>query len=327
LKHSLSAGTVGLIFNLRRPIFSDLRVRKALTLLFNFPWINKHLYYGLYDRNTSYYPNSDYEATGLPSQAEKGILEPFKDQLPLEVLSQSFTSPEPQNEQDNRALQTQAQELLKEAGYEIKGTVMVNTKTGKPMIFDAFIYDKALEKVFLNFALSLERIGVKLRTRSLDTAAYQLRVNNLDFDMIYSGIPQSPSLGNEQRDFFGSERTNTPGTRNLFGIKNPVVDQLIEQLINSKDYRSLVNNAKALDRVLLWNYYMIPGWHSGTTRVAYWDRFSRPEILPKYHALEITSWWFDKEKDRKLAQASQKEKPVRKEPSPFRKNLRGWFPW
>lgn len=327
LKHSLSAGTVGLIFNSRRPIFSDVRVRKALTLLFNFPWINKHLFYGLYNRNTSYYPNSDYAATGLPSQAEKDILEPFKDQLPLQVLSQAFTLPEPQNEEDNRALQTQAQDLLKEAGYEIKNAVMVNTKSGKPLVFDALIFDKALEKVFLNFALSLGRIGVKLRTRKLDTAAYQLRTDNLDFDMIYSGIAQSPSLGNEQRDFFGSERANTPGTRNVFGIKNPVVDQLIEQLINSKNYKTLVMNAKALDRVLLWNYYMIPGWHSGVTRVAYWNRFSRPEILPKYLALDITSWWFDKEKDMRLAEASQEEKPTNQESQPFWRKLRGWFPW
>ena len=302
-------------------------MRKALTLLFNFPWINKHLFYGLYNRNTSYYPNSDYAATGLPSQAEKDILEPFKDQLPLQVLSQAFTLPEPQNEEDNRALQTQAQDLLKEAGYEIKNAVMVNTKSGKPLVFDALIFDKALEKVFLNFALSLGRIGVKLRTRKLDTAAYQLRTDNLDFDMIYSGIAQSPSLGNEQRDFFGSERANAPGTRNVFGIKNPVVDQLIEQLINSKNYKTLVMNAKALDRVLLWNYYMIPGWHSGVTRVAYWNRFSRPEILPKYLALDITSWWFDKEKDMRLAEASQEEKPTNKESQPFWRKLRGWFPW
>jgi len=327
LKHSLSAGTVGLVFNSRRPLFSDVRVRKALTLLFNFPWINKHLFYELYDRNTSYYPNSDYEATGLPSQAEKDILEPFKDQLPAEVFSQPFTLPEPKNENDNRALQTQAQDLLKEAGYEIKDTVMVNVKTGEPFVFEAFIFDKALEKIFLNFALSLKRIGITLRTRNLDAAAYQLRTENLDFDMVYYRILQSPSLGNEQRDYFGSERANTPGTRNLFGIQNPGVDQLIEQLIHANSYKTLVHQAKALDRVLLWNYYMVPGWHSGITRIAYWNRFSRPEITPKYHALEITSWWFDKEKDAKLTQASQEEKPASQEPSPFWKNLRGWFPW
>lgn len=318
--------TIGLIFNLRRPIFSDIRVRKALTLLFNFPWINKHLFYGLYTRNNSYYPNSDYEATGLPSPEEKAILEPFKDQLPPELFSQPFTLPSPQSEEDNRALQTQAQELLKEAGYEIKDTNMVNTKTGEPLVFEALIFDKALEKIFLNFALSLGRIGIKLRIRNLDTAAYQLRLDNLDFDMVYSGIGQSPSLGNEQRDYFGSERSNTPGTRNLFGIQNPVVDKLIEQLINAKNYETLVNQGKALDRVLLWNYYMIPSWHNNVTRVAYWDRFSRPEITPKYHALEFTSWWFDKEKDAKLTQTPPQEKPRDQEFLSFWDKIRLWFP-
>jgi microcin C transport system substrate-binding protein len=325
LKHSLSSGTAGLFFNTRRPIFADIRVRKALTLLLDFPWINKHLFYGLYKRNTSYYPNSDFEATGLPSQAEIDILTPFKDQLPPEVFSQPFTLPTPKTEDDHRALQTQAQELLKEAGYEVKDAIMVNTKTGKPLRFEVLIYDKALEKIVLNFAESLKRVGIQLRTRNIDTTAYQLRVDNLDFDMIYTGIAQSQSLGNEQRDFFGSERANTPGTRNFSGINNPVVDHLIEQLIDSTSYKSLFNHAKALDRVLLWNYYIIPSWGSDAIRVAYWDRFSRPEILPKYYGLETTTWWFDKAKDMKLSQVSQEKTVTNEKHSPFWKKLWGWL--
>lgn len=301
LKHALSAGTVGLNFNTRRYPFSDIRVRKALTLLLNFPWINKHIFYGLYKRNESYFPNSDFEAKGPPTEEEIAILQPFQETLPKEVLTQSFVLPAPQTEADHRKLQEEALNLLKEAGYVLKDTVMVNAKTGKPLSFEVLIYDKSLEKIFLNYSLSVKRLGIQLRLRTLDTAAYQLRVDNLNYDMIYSGIPQSNSLGNEQRDYFGSERADMRGTRNFSGIKNPVADQLIEHLIVAPKYKSMMNHAKALDRVLLWNYYMIPAWNHNAVWVAYWDRFSRPSIIPKYRALDISTWWFDKKKSTKIS--------------------------
>lgn len=169
------------------------------------------------------------------------------------------------------------------------------------------IYDKANEKIALSFAESLKRVGIGMKVRNLDTATYQQRVSDLNFDFISGIIPQSASLGNEQRDWFGSERANMPGTYNYAGIRNPVVDQLIEQLINSGSYGSLMAHAKALDRVLLGGYYIIPAWHSPAIMVAYWNRFSRPEILPKYNALEISTWWFDPEKDAKLSQAAPKK--------------------
>lgn len=325
LKHSLSSGTSGLFFNTRRPLFSDIRVRKALTLLFDFPWINKHFFYGLYVRSTSYFPNSDFEAKGFPSSEERAILQPFQEQLSPEVFTQPFTLPAPQTEDDHRKLQTEAQNLLKEAGYELKDTVMINTKTGKPFIFDVLIFDKALEKIILNFALSLKRLGIQLRTRTLDAAAYQLRVDKLDFDMVYTGMLQSQSLGNEQRDYFGSERANTPGTRNVSGIQNSVIDQLIEQLIHSTGYKSLVNHARALDRALLWGYYMIPAWHNNVTWVAYWDRFSRPKILPKYRDLDIITWWFDKEKEARLSNASQEKTTTNQAGQFFWSKIKAWF--
>jgi microcin C transport system substrate-binding protein len=325
LPHSLSDGTVGLIFNTRRPLFSDIRVRKALTLLFDFPWINKHLFYGLYKRNLSYYPNSDFEAKGPPAEDEKAILQPFQDQLPPEVLTQGFTLPTPQTETDHRALQEQAQNLLKEAGYEVKNAAMVHVKTGKPLTFEILTYDKALEKIILNFALRLKRVGISVTVRNLDAAAYQLRVDNLDFDMIHGGIRQSPSLGNEQRDFFGSERADIPGTHNFFGIKNTVVDQLIEQLIGARSYKSLINHAKALDRILLWNYYMIPSWHSGVTRVAWWDHLSRPKITPKYRGLDITTWWFNRKKDARVNLEPEAKKPTSQENWSLWNKIRGWF--
>jgi len=329
IKTSLSGGTVGLIFNTRRPVFADSRVRKALTLVFDFPWINKHLFYGLYKRNLSYYPNSDYAAKGLPTDDEKAILLPFQDKIPPEVLTQAFSLPEPQNETDLRALQEQAQNLLKEAGYEVKDAIMVNTKTGQPLTFEILINDKSAEKFMLNFALSLKRLGIQTSVRNLDPAAYELRINTLDFDMVHNGILQSPSLGNEQRDYFGSERAGTTGTRNLAGIKNPVADQLIEQLINARDYKTLTDTAKALDRVLLWNYYMIPAWHDDVMRVAYWDRFSWPEISPKYLGLDITTWWFDRDKDAKINLEPEPKQPEGQETLSFWAKIwakiKGWF--
>jgi microcin C transport system substrate-binding protein len=325
LKHSLSSGTVGLVFNTRKPIFADWRVRKALTLLLDFPWINKHLFYGLYERNLSYYPNSDFAAQGEPSEDEKAILAPYKDKIPPEALTQAFTLPTPQNESDLRELQEQVQNLLKEAGYEIKDAVMVNTKTGKPLTIEFLSFDKAHEKILLNYVASLNRVGIKGTIRSLDPAAFELRTTRLDFDMVYNGIVQSPSLGNEQRDYFGSERADTPGTRNLSGIKNPVVDSLIEKLINARDYKQLTDTAKALDRVLLWNYYMIPSWHSNVERIAYWDRFSRPSINPKYHPLDLSTWWFDQKKDANITQQHNEKQPEDKKNPSFWARIRGWF--
>ena len=325
LKHSLSSGTYGLAFNIRRPLFSDIRVRKALTLLFDFPWINKHMFHGLLTRNTSYFPNSDFEAKEPPTPEEIAILSPYKSQIPEEVLTKKFTLPAPQTDEDHRALMAQAQTLLKEAGYEVRKGLMTDVKTGKPMILEALIYDKSVEKILLNFASRLERLGIQLKVRFLDTAAYQLRVDRLNFDMIFNLIPQSQSLGNEQRDYFGSERANVTGTRNVSGIQNPVVDQLIEKLIDAPSYKSLFTHARALDRVLLWNYYMIPGWRSGSVWVAYWDRFSRPKILPKYHALDTSTWWFDREKDARLPLSVQtKDKTNHKGPSLWH-TIKAWF--
>jgi microcin C transport system substrate-binding protein len=325
LKHSLSSGTYGFVFNTRRPIFADVRVRKALTLMLNFPWINQHLFYSLYKRNLSYYPNSDFEAKGPPTEEELNILLPFKDQIPADALSQAFTLPTPQDENDIRKLQEQAQDLLKEAGYEVVDSVMTHKESGKALTFEVLIFDKALEKIVLNYTNSLKRLGIIVKVRNLDPAAYELRTNNLDFDMVTLLIPQSASLGNEQRDYFGSERSDTPGTRNLPGIKNAVVDQLIEKLIIAKDRQELNNTAKALDRVLLWDYYMIPAWHSDALFIATWDRFSRPTILPKYHALDITCWWFDNEKDAKLKQESAPTLETHKDKSSIWERTMKWF--
>ncbi|MBX9804803.1 MAG: extracellular solute-binding protein [Alphaproteobacteria bacterium] len=325
LNHSLSSGTYGLAFNIRRPLFKDIRVRKALTLMFDFPWINKHMFYGLFKRNTSFFPNSDFEAKGVPSPEEIAILQPFKSQMPQEVLTERFTLPTPQKEGDHRGILSQAESLLKEAGYEVRDGLMTNVKTGKPFIMEAVIYDKSLEKILLNYAARLEALGIQLKVRFLDTDAYQFRVDHLNYDMIFNLIPQSQSLGNEQRDYFGSERANVTGTRNVSGIQNPVVDKLIEKLIDASSYKSLFTYARALDRVLLWNYYMIPAWHSGAVWVAYWDRFSRPKILPKYHALDTSTWWFDREKDARLPLSVQTNDKTNNNGPTFWHRIKSWF--
>lgn len=323
IKPALPIRTTGYSFNLRRPLFSDIRVRKALTLLFDFPWINKNLFYGLYKRNESYFPGSDFEAQGQPSEEEKTLLKPFEADLLPEILSQKFTLPAPNTEEERRNLQMQAISLLEEAGFKIQNGVMIQKNTGTPLTFEILTTDKTSEKIVLNFASTLKRIGIQVTIRTLDVAAYQLRVDNLDYDMIATTIPQSENLGNEQRDYFGSEKANVRGTNNFSGIRNPVVDQLIEQLIHAKDYKTLVNASKSLDRVLLWNYYMIPAWRSEATRVAYWNRFSHPTTPPKYRGFDITTWWFDEEKANALKQSPKVEEKS-SQPSTWRK-LQSWF--
>lgn len=291
IEHDLCSGTSGLFFNTRRPFFQDIRVRKALTLALDFDWMNQKLFYNQYRRNHSYYPNCDFEAEGVPTAEELKLLDPFKDKLPAELFTSPFTLPSAKTEAEKREVLTQASNLLKEAGYILKDGVLIDEKTQKPLTFELLISDVTYEKIGLNFKEMLKRLGIDLVIRLLDSTAYTHRVEQNDFDMIWATKVQSTNLGNEQRDYFGSERADAPGTINHAGIKNPVVDALIEELIQSPTYEDLKTRAHALDRVLLFNYYMIPAWHSNNTKVAYWNKFDKPAKAPKYHPFHYESWW------------------------------------
>ncbi len=293
-------GMQGFFFNTRRPFFRDPRVRQALAHGFDFEWSNKNLFYGAYARTESYFSNSELAATGLPSDEELAILEPYRGHLPDEVFSQVYQAPKSDGSGNIRSNLRRAMTLLKEADWEIKNKSLVERDTGEAMVFEILLVQPTWERITLPFARNLERLGIEVRVRTVDTAQYQNRIDEFDFDMIVGVIGQSLSPGNEQRDFFSSEKADQPGSRNYAGIADPVVDALISQVIAAPDRESLVHRTRALDRVLLWGQYVVPHWHITAARLVYWDKFGRPAIDPKF-GIEISTWWVDPAKEEALA--------------------------
>ena len=291
IPHELGTGMQGFAFNLRRPLFQDARVRQALGYAFDFEWTNRTIMYGQYARTESYFSNTELGAEGLPSAAELALLEPFRDQLPQEVFTQVYHAPKAEGEHGIRQNLRIALQLLGEAGWQVEGGKLVNAQ-GQPFRFELLLNGPSFERHTLPFVKNLERLGIEATVRTVDPAQYQNRMNEFDFDMTVEAFGQSLSPGNEQRDYWGSEAADTPGSRNTVGIKNPAIDQLIDKIIQAPTREELVTATRALDRVLLWGHYMIPHWHSRTFRVAYWDKFDRPDINPPY-GLPLFSWWVD----------------------------------
>ena len=298
IKNELPTGMQGFVFNTRRPIFQDVRVRRALGYGWDFEWTNKHLFYGAYTRTKSYFSNSELASRGLSGSDELQTLEPLRGKIPEEVFTKEYTPPVTDGSGNNREGAREALRLLGEAGWTVKGGKLVNAR-GEPFGFEILIDEPTWERIVLPFVKSLERLGISARVRSVDAAQYQKRIESYDFDMVVTVWPQSLSPGNEQRDFWGSAAAGAPGTRNLAGIRDTAVDKLIELLIQAPDRKALVARTRALDRVLLWGYYVVPHYHLQAFRVAYWDRFGRPTIAPKY-AFGFDTWWIDAKKDAAL---------------------------
>jgi len=286
------AAMQGFIYNLRRPLFQDPLVRQALIYAFDFEWSNANLFYGAYTRTRSYYDNSELAATGVPQGDELKILEPFRGQIPDEVFTKEYDPPKYDDKFTMRDGLRQALTLLKQAGWTFKGEQLVNDKTGQPFQFEFLNDDPQIERVALPFIQNLKRLGITVNLRTVDVSQYEQRMQNFDYDMTVSVIAQSLSPGNEQREFFGSAAADQPGSQNLIGIKNKVIDQLIEQLITAPTRADLVNHVHALDRVLQYGYYLVPQYHLGAYWMAYWDKFRRPETAPKY-APGLETWWVD----------------------------------
>lgn len=299
IKNEIPTGMQAFAFNTRRPLFKDPRVRQALAFAFDFEWTNKNLFYGQYARTESFFSNSELASTGLPSEAELKILEPLRAQLPTEVFTKSYRPPSTDGQRAIRGNLRQAVKLLKQAGWIIKDQKLVNATSGKPFSFETLLVSPAFERIVLPFKKNLERLGIDMRVRTVDTAQYRKRTDDFDFDMVIQSFGQSLSPGNEQRDFWGSSAADRPGGRNIIGIKDPAIDKLIELVISAPDRESLVTRTRALDRALLWNHYVIPQWHIQTFRVAYWDKFGRPATTPKY-GLGFDSWWVDPAREAKL---------------------------
>jgi len=286
------AGMQGYVFNLRRPMFQDRRVREAIAQLFDFEWASKQLFYGAYKRTHSYFENSEMAATGLPSEAELKLLEPLRDKLPPEVFTQEFKPPVSDGSGIIREQSRRAFQLLTEAGYRIESDKMIGPD-GKQLVFEFLNFQPNLERVILPFKRNLAELGIDLQIRRVDTSQYINRLRSRDFDMTSAIWPQSSSPGNEQREFWHSASADNPGSRNLMGLRDPAIDQLVEGLIRSDSRESLITHARALDRALLWGHYVVPNYYVDTWRVAYWQRFGRPAVTPLYD-YGLMSWWQEK---------------------------------
>lgn len=296
IPHKLSQGMQAFVFNTRRAIFADPLVRKALNYAFDFEWSNKSLFYGQYARSTSFFSNSDMASSGLPSEQEKAILKPLG--LPEEVATQAFSLPVTDGSGNIRDNLRKAAGLLRQAGWSVTNGKLV--KDGTPFVFEMLLVQPDFERVVLPFKRNLERLGITMSVRMVDTSQYLERLRGFDFDMIVSSFPQSLSPGNEQRSFWHSASADMPGSRNYCGIKSPAIDTLVDLVIAAPDRDALILRCKALDRALLWGWYVIPHWHSTSWRVAYWDKFGRPDKLADY-GLDFQSWWIDPDKEREMA--------------------------
>jgi len=291
--------------NLRLEKFQDPRVRLALNYAWDFESIAESIFFGQYKRIDSYFAGTELASSGLPEGRELEILETVRDQVPPEVFTNPYANPvggTPETGRDN--LRT-ALELFTAAGFELRGRQMVNAQTGEPFTIELLENDPSVERYILPYQQNLAKIGIELTIRMVDTSQLIERLRNRDFDMTVMGWGQSLSPGNEQRGYWGSQAADVPGSRNLAGIKNPAVDALIERLIFAKNRDELVAATKALDRVLLWNHYVVPQWTYGKVRSARWDRYSRPDPLPKYGLSGFpTVWWFDANKAAKTGSRS-----------------------
>ncbi len=292
-------------FNIRRDKFKDPRVRRAFNFAFDFEEMNRTIFFGQYKRIASYFEGTELASSGLPEGKELEILNTVKDQVPADLFTKPYTNPVGGSQQAVRNNYREALALLRDAGYEIRNTKLVNAKTGEPFSIEFLVDDPATERFVLFYKPSLERIGMTVNTRVVDAAQYENRLRQWDFDIVVASWGESLSPGNEQRGFWSSAAADQPGSRNLVGIKNPAIDKLIERVIFTKDRADLVAATKALDRVLLWNFYVVPQWTYGKVRSARWDRFGHPQTMPKYGLSAFpTVWWWDADKAAKVQQKS-----------------------
>jgi microcin C transport system substrate-binding protein len=294
------------VFNVRRPQFQDRRVRKAFALAFDFEWANKNLFFGQYARVGSYFQGTELAAPAdLPQGRELEILNEVKDQVPPEVFTAVHTNPANNSPDDLRGNLRKAVQLLKEAGYEVKDGVLIDTKTGKQLTVEFLLVSPLFERIVQPYIANLQRLGIKATLRMVDSAQYTRRLNVFDYDIVVGNFAQSDSPGNEQRDFWGSEAAGREGSQNLIGIKDPTIDKLVDHVIFAKNREELVAATHALDRVLLWNDFVVPQWFSPKVRIAYWNRYGQPAKLPGLTPGFMQVWWLDKELAAKLPGASK----------------------
>ena len=284
-------------FNIRRAKFQDPRARLAFNYAFDFEEMNRQIFFNQYNRIASYFAGTELAATGLPAGGELELLEAVRDKVPPEVFTKPYTNPVNGNPEAVHNNLREALRLLKEAGYEVRDTQLVNAKTGEPYAIEFLTEDPTFQRVFLFYKPSLDRLGIATTVRTVDEAQYENRLRSWDFDIITAAWPAPLTPGNELRGYWGSQAAEEPGSYNLIGIKNPAVDAMIDQIVLAKNRADLEAATRALDRILLWNHYVVPQWYYNKVRTARWDRFGHPDLLPKYgRAAFPTVWWWDAKK-------------------------------
>ncbi|TDV63396.1 extracellular solute-binding protein [Pseudomonas sp. LP_7_YM] len=288
IPHQIPTQTQGLFINSRRSTFADIKVREALGLMFNFEWTNRTLFNNAYQRSVSYYPNSEFSATDLPAGREFLYLSPYRDQLPAQLFTQPFVASKTDGGGVPRDTLRRALGLLAEAGWTFTDRGLINS-AGQPLRFEILLVNPSLERVLQPYIEDLRRIGIDARLRTIDRAQYKQRLDQFDFDMILMTLNQTLSPGLEQWQYFHSSQANIKGSKNYAGVANPVVDNLLNQLLAAKNREDQVAATKALDRVLLWQHYMIPNWYLNTHRLAYRNRFAFVTNPP--YTLGLRAWW------------------------------------
>lgn len=296
-------GMYALIFNLRRPPFDNIYLRQAFNYAFDFEWTNKSVFFDSYERIQSYFSNSELASSGLPSGRELEILNNYRDKLPESVFSQPFTNPKTDGSGNNRDYMLKAQALLKQAGFELKEGKLIDPKTQKPLIFELVTHDGLFERVANPWIQNLKRLGIEVNLRVVDVSQYINRMNSFNFDLTSMPYSQGLNPGNEEREYWGSAAAGIEGGSNYAGIKNPIVDELVDRVIRAPNRPELIAASRALDRVLLSQHYMVPLYTYTKHRLVYWDKFAQPEIPPaydNYYRAGFMTWWIDKEKEVKL---------------------------
>ena len=298
VSHEIPTGMQSFVLNLRNPIFQDIKVRQALNHAFDFEWSNKNLFYGAYTRTESYFSNSELASSGIPTGREKQILLAYQEQLPASIFTTPFTLPSSKGSGHNRTNLRTAMNLLKQAGWHVKNNQLINSH-GDVFRFEIMLAQPTFERVVNPYVKALKKLGIEATVRHVEVSQYINRVRSFNFDVIVGGVGQSLSPGNEQIEFWHSSRVDQPGSRNRSGIANPVVDALIAQVVAAPNRQELIYRTRALDRVLLSQHYVIPQWHLSSHRIAYWDKFSRPDVSPKYdpgYQHGLWTWWVDNNK-------------------------------
>jgi len=293
------SGAQGWFVNARRARFADARVRRALDLAFDFEWTNKNIFYGLYTRTGSVFENSELAQDGPPSAAELALLEPLRGQVPDGVFGEAYESASTEARGGIRGQLRQAGRLLKQAGWEIRDGALVDAN-GEPFALEFLMYQPSFERVIGPYVKNLERLGIRATMRFVDAAQYVERVKAFDFDLVTARFSPPETPGAELYSFWGSAQADVAGSNNYAGVRDPAVDALIEDVLSAPDRPALLAATRALDRVIMWNNYIIPQWYKGEHNLAYWDRFGRPAApKPDYHRGVVNSWWFDAEKARR----------------------------